>query len=427
MKILVVGGGGREHALCWKLLKSKWVEKLYCAPGNAGISQIAECVNIQVNSKDYIPKLLEFSLRERVALTIVGPEAPLVEGIVNHFTERGLQIFGPTREAAQIEGSKAFAKEFMTRYGIPTPEYQIFDSSSEAKAYISRKEFPLVVKADGLAAGKGTFVCKDWREGVEAIDKIMVERCFGDAGEKVIVEEFEEGEEVSILAFSDGETFLPMVPSQDHKQLYDDDKGPNTGGMGAYSPAPVVTHEMERRIRDEVLEPTFMGLLNEGFRYVGVLYAGLILTRSGPKVLEYNCRFGDPEAQAILPLLETDLIEVIKSSLEGKLSSVELNWREGGVVCVVLASSGYPGSYEKGKEILGLREVEEMEDVFLFHAGTKMEDGKILTNGGRVLSVTAHGENIQDAIERAYLAVSKIHFDGMHYRRDIAHRAKGRI
>jgi phosphoribosylamine--glycine ligase len=423
MKVLVIGSGGREHTLCWILNKSQQVDKIYCAPGNAGITQIAECVNIKIGSDNYFFELADLVMKEKIDLTLVGPEVPLVEGIVDYFKKWGLTIFGPTKKAALIEGSKVFAKEFMKRYSIPTPDFAIFDNSKKAIEYIYEKGAPIVIKADGLAAGKGVAVCQSLDEAKEAIIKTMEQKVFGNAGNKIVIDEFAVGQEASILAFTDGKTAIQMVSSQDHKPIFDGDKGPNTGGMGAYSPAPVITNDMMEKIQNKILNPTIQGLANEEREYVGVIYLGLIITEDGPKVLEYNCRFGDPETQVVLPRLKTDLVSIIEACLKGKLEEIDITWDTRATLCVVLASSGYPGSYKKGVEIFGLEEAKKLEDVIIFHAGTTQKDSKILTSGGRVLGVTAYGDNIQQAKDKAYFACSKINFDGIYYRKDIGYRA----
>ncbi|MDI6704365.1 MAG: phosphoribosylamine--glycine ligase [bacterium] len=423
MKVLVVGSGGREHALCWKIRCSNRVKDLYAVPGNAGISKIAKCIDIKIGSPNYFADLANLVKKEHIDLIIVGPEAPLVEGISDYFANQGLRIFGPNKRAARLEGSKAFAKHFMKKYGIPTADFCTFTNFGDAVEYIKKKGVPIVIKASGLAAGKGVSVCFSLEEAIDSLRRIMVSQVFGRAGQRVVIEEYLEGDEVSILAFVDGETFIPMVSSTDHKRIFDQDKGPNTGGMGAYSPTPVVTREIERRIEEEILYPTVKGLLDEGERYVGVLYLGLMITRDGPKVLEYNIRFGDPETQVILPRLRTDLVEIIEACLSGSLNRLEIKWDEGATVCVVVASGGYPGKYENGKEILGLEEVGSMENVFVFHAGTVQRNGKIVTSGGRVLGVTSSARTMDEAVKKVYTAVDKIHFDSMYYRKDIGYKA----
>jgi len=420
MKVLVVGGGGREHSLVWKIAQSPKVKKIYAAPGNAGISRLAECIPIQPTQID---NLVDFAERYEIDLTVVGPEAPLVAGIVDRFQTRGLRIFGPSKQAARLEGSKAFAKELMREYGIPTAQFRVFNSPTKAISYIREKGAPIVVKADGLAAGKGSIVAMTEEEASEAVEKILVKRAFGEAGEKVVIEEYLQGEEASVLALTDGETIVPLVPSQDHKRALDGDQGPNTGGMGAYAPAPVITEKLMQQITREILQPTVKAMADRGVIYKGVLYAGLIMTAEGPKVLEFNCRFGDPETQAQLPLMKTDLVDLLLAICNRKLKDVPIQEEKKAAVCVVMASEGYPGAYEKGQEITGLKQAEEMEGVVVFHAGTKLERRKVVTNGGRVLGVTAVGDDISAAVSRAYQAVEKIKFHGAHYRRDIAFRA----
>jgi len=423
MKVLVVGSGGREHALAWKLSQSPLVEKVFGAPGNPGIAKVGECVNIPVTD---IKALADFAEREGIDLTVVGPEAPLVAGIVDEFERRGLRIFGPTKAAAQLEGSKAFAKEMMKRWGVPTADFKVFDNPQKAKAYIKEKGAPIVVKADGLAAGKGVTVARSVEEAIEAVERIMVEKVFGEAGNRVVIEDCLVGEEASYLVVTDGERFIPLATAQDHKAVFDGDKGPNTGGMGAYSPAPVLSPEMEKEVQEKVIKPILKGMREEGHPFKGILYAGLMITEDGPKVLEFNVRFGDPEAQVILRRLSTDLVEVFNSVIEGKLID-ELSWIPETAICVVLASKGYPGKYEKGKEITGIEEAEKLDNVVIFHAGTSVKDGKVITNGGRVLNVTALGKDIVEARENVYRAIEKIHFDGMHFRKDIGLKALKRL
>ncbi|NMA52178.1 MAG: phosphoribosylamine--glycine ligase [Peptococcaceae bacterium] len=421
MKVLVVGGGGREHALVWKLKQSPRVTEVYCAPGNAGIAKDATCVNISVED---IQGLLAFAQQNGIELTVVGPEKPLNAGIVDLFEAAGLKIFGPSKAAAEIEGSKALAKEIMARYGIPTAAFQVFTDPDEAIGYIKRVGVPCVLKADGLAEGKGVIVAMDEQTALAGVRSIMVDRKFGAAGSRLVIEEYLAGEEVSILAFTDGVNVVPMVPSQDHKRVYDNDEGPNTGGMGAYAPAPLYTPEVHKRTMEEVLLPVIRGMAQEGRTYRGVIYAGLMVDEQGPKVLEFNARFGDPETQPVLTLLETDLVGIIEAVLEQRLDQIELKWKDGAAVCVVLASGGYPGAYQKGKTIHGLERA--MEDAVVFHAGTAIEQGKIVTDGGRVLGVTATGADIPAAIKRAYEAVAQIRFDGMHYRHDVGRKALDR-
>lgn len=420
MKVLVIGGGGREHTIVWKLSQSKHVDKIYCTPGNAGISEIAECLDI---GSDNFNALLDFVKYEWIDLTIVGPEEPLSRGIVDAFEREGRRVLGPNREAAQLESSKVFAKDFMRRYRIPTAEYKVFTSYVHAKDYVNMMGAPLVVKADGLAAGKGVFVCKIVDEATEALRLIIKEKAFGDAGNRVVVEECIIGEEASFMVFTDGKSVVPMASSQDHKRASDNDEGPNTGGMGAYSPAPVITKVMEEKIMEKVMWPVMKGLKSEGIKFKGILYAGLMIKDDNPYVLEFNCRLGDPETQPVLSRLDTDLVEIAFGILDEKLSDIEIRWKPEVAVCVVLASKGYPGTYEKGKVITGLENIKGGDDTFVFHAGTVFNDNKVVTSGGRVLGVTALGNDIREAREKAYRAIDKIHFDGMHYRKDIADRA----
>ena len=420
MKVLVIGGGGREHALVWKITQSPKVSKIYCAPGNAGISQLAQRIDINA---DNIEGLVDFAQKEKIDLTVVGPELALSKGIVNEFNRKGLRIFGPSKKATEIESSKVFSKYLMKKYNIPTANYQVFQNSEKAFDYIKQKTFPLVIKADGLAAGKGVFIVKDLVQARDALDALMEEKKFGEAGRQVVIEEFLEGEEVSILAFCDGKTVVPMVSSQDHKKIFDNDRGPNTGGMGAYSPVPFCNHKSEEMVLQKILIPVIKGLQKEDREYKGVIYAGLVLTKEGPKVLEFNARFGDPETQAVLPRLETDLIEILLAVVEGNLSKVNIKWKDKAAVCVILASGGYPGKYQKGKVIYGFEKLENKKDIIVFHAGTKLQEGKIVTAGGRVLGVTAWDDTISKAKDKAYEGVEKIYFKNMYYRKDIASKA----
>lgn len=422
MKILVIGSGGREHAIVWKISQSSKITKIFCAPGNPGIAEIAECVNIKA---DDVNGLKAFAIKEGIDLTVVGPEQPLTIGIVDEFESSGLKIFGPTKKAAEIEGSKAFSKDLMQKYNIPTAGYKVFDNADEAKNYAEKHHPPVVVKADGLAAGKGVFICTTMDEAFLAIDIIMNQKAFGDAGNRVVIEEFLTGEEASFLTFTDGETVMPMASSQDHKQVYDNDEGPNTGGMGAYSPAPIITPSMQKKVMNEVMIPVVQGMKSEGRRFKGVLYAGLMITKNGPKVLEFNARFGDPETQPILMRFKTDIVDVFLAVIENRLKDIKLEWDKRSAVCVVMASEGYPGDYEKGKVITGLDDVKDMKDVVVFHAGTSIKNGEIVTNGGRVLGVTAIGTGIKRAIKNAYTSVEKINWDGVHYRKDIGAKAVG--
>jgi phosphoribosylamine--glycine ligase len=424
MKVLVIGSGGREHSICWKIAQSKKVDEIYCAPGNGGIKKIATLVDIGAEDID---GLLKFAKSEKIDLMVVGPESPLVKGIVDVFQREGLRIFGPTGRASMIEGSKIFAKEMMQRWAVPTADFKIFDNYKEAEEYANQVNAPLVVKADGLAAGKGVTVCHTKDEAVNALKDSMVNKKFGAGGNRVVIEDCLEGEEASIIVISDGKNVIPLATSQDHKRIFDDDKGPNTGGMGAYSPAPVVTPELEHRIMDEIVMPIIKGMASDGAPYKGVLYAGIMVTEEGPKVLEFNVRFGDPESQAIFPRLKSDLVDLMERSIDGELKGITPLWDNRNCVCVVMASGGYPGKYEKAKEIKGLDDAEKIGDVVVFHAGTAslMEGSceKLITNGGRVLGVTGLGDNIELAIKKTYEAVSRIKFKDMHFRRDIGKRA----
>ncbi|RJP33748.1 MAG: phosphoribosylamine--glycine ligase [Actinobacteria bacterium] len=420
MKILVVGGGGREHALTWKIAQSPLVEGIWCAPGNAGMAAVAECVNIGAEDTG---ELARFAEEKRIDLTVVGPEAPLVAGIADLFQDRGLAVFGPTREAAQMEGSKDFAKQLMLEAGVPTGRAEVFTDYEAAEACILNRSAPYVVKADGLAAGKGVVIAQDDRAAYAALKACFQDRSFGSAGEKVLIEEFLEGQEVSIICFVDGEDILPMAPAQDYKRVGDGDTGPNTGGMGSYSPVPVLSTEGYHRCVEEILRPTARALAARGIHFKGILYAGIILTAGGPKVLEYNVRFGDPETQAVLPRLESDIVEAMLAVVEGRLAGASLKWSDDPCVTVVVASGGYPASYAKGYPIGGLEEAGALNGVTVFHAGTRPgEGGEILTDGGRVLNISALGADFAAARDRAYEAAGKIDFEGIYYRRDIALR-----
>jgi phosphoribosylamine--glycine ligase len=421
--VLVVGGGGREHALVWAFRNSRHVGRIFAAPGNAGTAEIAE--NVPAGTGD-IEALVKFAHREKVDLTVVGPEAPLAEGIVDRFGAAKLPIFGPTKKAARLESSKVFAKELAFREGIPTAPAEVFDDVEAARRYVDISGAPCVIKADGLAAGKGVTVAMSEEEAFAALDRIMVEKEFGAAGKKILIEDYISGEEASILAITDGAHTALMIPSQDHKRLKDGDGGPNTGGMGAYAPAPVIDGKMLKTVDETIIQPALAGLAREGITYRGCLYAGLIVDFEGPKLLEFNCRFGDPEAQALLPLLQDDLFEMCAAAATATLSDVQLNWRPGAAVSVVAASKGYPGIYETGCVIKGLDDVAALDDVIVFHAGTAREKEKTVTAGGRVLAVTALGISVASAAKRAYDAMSRIHFPGMHYRRDIGYKAVAR-
>ncbi len=426
MKILIIGSGGREHALAWKIAQSPLVARVYGAPGNPGIASLDKgaCVSLAVDDFAGIKAFVE---EKDIDLTVVGPEDPLTKGLVDYLEEGGDRAFGPSAGAAQLEASKAFAKAFMERHHIPTAAWAEFNDPSEAAAYVREKGAPIVIKADGLAAGKGVTVAMDVETALRAIDEAMVQQAFGSAGSRVVVEEFMAGEEASILAFCDGKTVVPMASSQDHKAAFDGDKGPNTGGMGAYSPAPVVTAEMERRILEEVLQPVVRGMAEEGNPYKGILYAGLMITEEGPRVVEFNVRFGDPETQVVLPRMKTDLVPVLLACCEGRLDGERIEYHDTPCVTVVMASGGYPGSYAKGKAISGIAAAEEETGVSVFQAGTRAEGGALLTNGGRVLNVTATGDALPETIAKAYRAVGKISFDGAHYRTDIGGKALRRI
>lgn len=416
MRILVVGGGGREHALVWKLAQSPRVDEIYCAPGNAGISREATCVPIGAED---IPALVDFAVEETIGLVVVGPEAPLVAGLVDALEAKGIAAFGPSRQAAMLEGSKAWAKEFMARHGIPTAPYQVFTEIGPALEY-ARSLGSCVIKADGLAAGKGVTVADTQAEAVSVLKDLLVDQKLGPAGRRVVIEERLAGEEVSVLAFTDGKTLLPLPAAQDHKRADDGDQGPNTGGMGAFSPPPFFTPELEKQVVEEILRPAVAGMAAEGQPYRGVLYAGLMLTGDGPKVLEFNCRFGDPETQVLLPRLESDLVEVMAATAAGRLSEVNITHKSGAAVCVVLAAGGYPGPYRRGEEITGLEELSP--EVLAFHAGTSWQDGRLVTSGGRVLGITATAPTLGEAVALAYRGVEKIGFAGCHYRRDIGAR-----
>lgn len=424
MKVLVVGGGGREHALVWKLAQSPRVDKLYCAPGNAGIERQAECVPLKPTD---IEALANFAAAEKIALTVVGPEAPLMAGIVDLFEARGLPIFGPSKDPARIEGSKAFAKRLMQTSGIPTASFWVCDSPTVARARIAATyaqhgpDARIVVKADGLAAGKGVTVAASRQEAEEAVHRIMEEKVFGEAGAHVVIEECLTGEEASIMAITDGSQLVPLLPSQDHKRVYDNDQGPNTGGMGAVCPVPILPPDLTQQAVERILRPAIEAIRALGIPYRGTLYAGVMVTPEGPKCIEFNCRFGDPETQAVLPLLESDLLDLLLGAVECTLDQVEVRWKPGAAVNVVAASAGYPGSYETGKPIYGIEEA-EAEGCLVFHAGTRREGGQIVTDGGRVLGVTGLGADVREAMAQAYRGIARISFEGMHYRRDIGAR-----
>jgi phosphoribosylamine--glycine ligase len=419
MKVLVIGNGGREHALVWKIAQSEQVSKIFCAPGNPGTELIAE--NISISSMDF-ENLIRFAKNNHIYLTVVGPEDPLVSGIVNLFEQEGLKIFGPDENAAQLEGSKTFAKNLMQKYDIPTAAYQSFTSAKDAKSYITEKAiFPLVLKASGLAAGKGVLICPSENEALEGIKLIMDTRAFGAAGDSMIVEDFLEGEEVSIFAMTDGRDYLLLSPAQDHKKVFDDDRGKNTGGMGAYAPAPIATTALIEQVKSSIIGPTLKAMQSEGKPYKGLLYIGVIITKDGPKVLEYNCRFGDPETEIILPLLKSDLVPLMLATIEGNIKDHTIHLHDGFALDVVLASGGYPDHYEKGKIIMGLNALDP--DIFVFHAGTKSTGKQLLTNGGRVLNIVAKGNDFLDLRGFLYKNIKNISFDGMQYRKDIGFRA----
>ena len=419
MKILVIGGGGREHALCWKLSQSPKVDKIYCVPGNAGISEIAECRKVEYE-KNFLP-LVQLARKEGIDFTVVGPEVPLVNGIVDYFQKRNLAIFGPSKKAALLEGSKVFAKRFMRKYSIPTADFKVFSDPDKAIEYIKKEKAPKVIKADGLAAGKGSLVTNTKEEAIKAIELIMKKRAFGKAGEKIVVEERLRGKEISFFVLTDGKTIKPLVSSQDHKRVYDGDKGPNTGGMGAYSPAPL-TPSLYNKILKKIVIPTLEGMRNEGREYKGVLYLGLMIERGEPKVLEFNVRFGDPETQVILPRLKSDLLEVLLAVYHGDLHKINLEWRSQAAVCVILASGGYPDKYEKGKQIKGLENLSRSRNIFPFYAGVSKDDGKLITNGGRVIGITALAKDLKEAIREAYRVINKVYFEGIYYRKDIGYK-----
>ncbi len=420
MRVLVVGSGGREHALVWKLSQSPEVTKLFCAPGNGGIGELAELIDLGAED---IEGLAEFAENKDIDLTVVGPEMTLAKGVVDLFEKRGLRIFGPTKAASRLESSKAFAKNLMKKHHIPTAQFAVFDDPQAARAYVRQLGAPIVVKADGLCGGKGTIVASTLSEALGAVDLLMEDRIFKQAGERVVVEERLVGEEASFLVVTDGVTALPLLPAQDHKRLLDGDKGPNTGGMGAYAPAPVVDAALAAQVMDQIIMPTLRAMAAEGLAFKGVLYAGLMLTGDGPKVLEYNVRFGDPELQAILPLLSSDLMPILDDAVEGRLSTAQCRWEAGSCVCVVLASGGYPGDFPIGKEIHGLDQGKGRSGLLVFHAGTKQDKARFVSWGGRVLNVVGTGPDLEGALRRVYDAVGAIRFDGMAYRKDIGFRA----
>ena len=419
MNILVIGSGGREHALFWKLSESPQTERIYAIPGNPGMGEMTD-IAVTDNAA-----ILQFAKEKDIGLVVVGPEVPLMNGLVDDLEAAGIPAFGPRANAAEIEGSKSFAKDLMKKYGIPTARYEVFAEAEAARAYIRSEGTPIVVKADGLAAGKGVVVAMTEQEALDAVDAIMENNSFGDAGEHVVIEEFMEGEEASLLAFTDGTVIRPMISAQDHKRAFDGDKGPNTGGMGTYAPAPVMTPELTERAVEEILKPTISAMEKEGRAYRGCLYLGLMITADGPKVVEFNARFGDPETQVVLPLLDGDLVQIMHACAGGTLADVPIRWKDCAAVCVVLAAGGYPASYEKGNEIYGIGNAEKL-GALVFHAGTAKKNGKIVTNGGRVLGVVGMGKDIASAVQSAYDAVDQISFKGEYHRKDIAHRALNR-
>ncbi len=424
MKVLVIGSGGREHAIVWKISHSKGVGKIFVAPGNAGTSILAR--NVPINAED-INQLKDFALKEKIDLTIVGPEVPLAEGIVDEFERENLRIFGPTKSAAILESSKVFAKSFMKKWGVETADFNIFEEEKKALDFLRTTTYPKVLKVDGLAAGKGVIILKNFKEACEAVEDVFLRKKFGKAGEKIIVEEFLEGEEISVLTILDGNSFVFLLPSQDHKKVYDGDKGPNTGGMGAYCPVSIADSNVMKLVEERILKKTINGLSNENIDYRGVLYLGLMLTRNGPSLLEYNVRFGDPETQAVLSLMESDIVDLFMASIEGNLSNFNINWKKKTALCVVIASEGYPGKYEKGKVITGLDTFTDDSETLIFHAGTALRGDDILTNGGRVLNVVGIGENIKEAFQNAYQSIKNINFDGIYFRKDIGFRELNRF
>ncbi len=423
MNILILGSGGREHALLWKLAQSPEATKLYAVPGNPGMAELAECVAGSIEDNAAVVK---FAQEKKIDLVVVGPEVPLMNGVVDALRAAGIKAFGPTKAAAELEGSKSFSKDIMKKYGIPTAKYEVFTDADAARAYIEKEGAPIVIKADGLAAGKGVIVAETKEQALDAVHEIMDDAAFGKAGSRVVIEAFMEGEEASLLAFTDGKTIRPMVSSQDHKRAYDGDKGPNTGGMGTYAPAPVMTKDMVEQATEKILKPMIAAMAKEGRPYQGCLYAGLMITEEGPKVVEFNARFGDPETQVVLPLLKGDLVKIMQACVDGTLDTAAVDWEDGAAVCVVMASGGYPKSYKKGYAIDGLKKAESL-GTFVFHAGTAEKDGKVVTSGGRVLGVTARGGGIKEATEKAYKGVEAIRFTDEFHRKDIAHRALERL
>ena len=414
MRILVVGGGGREHAICWKLSKEANVEKIYCAPGNAGISNVAECIDIGDSD---IENLLKFAKENQIDLTIVGPEIPLVAGIVDAFEKEGLKIFGPNKKCAQLEGSKSFSKDFMIRHNLPTAKYKEYTDLDEAISEIDSFGYPVVIKADGLAAGKGVVIPENREDAITTLKEMMSDKKFGKAGDKIVVEEFLNGIETSILAFVDNDTIVPMVSSKDHKKVFEGEAGLNTGGMGTFSPSEIYTDELAKEVQEKILDKTLEGFKKDNLNYKGILFVGLMITEDGPKILEYNVRFGDPETQSVLFRLDTDLNKIISAILDNNLKNIEINYSKEEAICVMLTSGGYPENYEKGKVISGLENLDS--DIVVFHSGTKFDNGNIVTNGGRVIGITAKGKTVKEAGKKVYENIKKINFEGMHYRKDI--------
>ncbi|MBX7147928.1 phosphoribosylamine--glycine ligase [bacterium] len=421
MKILLIGSGGREHAIAWKLSQNPKITKIFCAPGNDGLNDVAQSVAISAVD---VPGLLNFAQKEKIDLTLVGTEMPLSHGLVDEFEKAGLRVFGPKKNAAALEYSKCFTKEFATRHRLPTADYEIFQSSEEARAYLKKKNsYPIVLKADGLAFGKGVIIAQNYDEAANAVEQMMIYESFGTAGRKIVIEDFMPGEEATYMVATDGTDYVVLESCQDHKRIFDGDKGPNTGGMGAYSPAPVVSDDIDRKVKAKIIEPLLKGMRDEGRTYKGILYAGLMISDNEPRLVEFNCRFGDPECQAILFRMESDLLELVEAVVDENLSRYKIKFSSDAAVCVVLAAKGYPGEYAKGDTISGLNKVSKMKDVFVFHAGTKKENSHFETNGGRVLGVTARGATLKEAVHRAYEAVGKIEFNGMQYRKDIGAKA----
>lgn len=416
MRVLVIGAGGREHAIIWKLSQSEKVDKIFCAPGNAGIANIAECVSIGVMEFE---KLVDFAKKEAIDLVVVGPDDPLAAGIVDSFDGSGIRVFGPCKSGARLEGSKAFSKDFMKKHNIPTAAYEVFDDSKEALKYLQTAQYPTVIKADGLALGKGVSIVEDYESAAAVINDMMENKIFGESGSTVVIEEFLVGSEVSVLTFVDGNVVKQMVPAQDHKRIYEGNKGPNTGGMGTICPPPEYTDELKDICQKEIFDKTIEGLKKDGIEFKGIIFFGVILTEKGPKVLEYNVRFGDPETQSVLLRLENDLVDVFEACIDGKLNEVDLKWKDGASCCVIVASGGYPVKYAKGYEITGLSEAEKDNDIVVFHSGTANKEGKVVTNGGRVLGVSAYGANVDEALDKAYAAIDKIEFKDKFFRKDI--------